>query len=181
MEALDRLHLDERTLVVFMSDNGGYRYYGETHQNISSNGTLSGQKGTLWEGGHRVPAIARWTGRIKPGETDETVMGFDLFPTFLSLTANQLTISGLNLDGIDVSRLLLRREPLPDRTLFWRDGNEFAVRSGPWKLLHPGDQQFRLFDLYHDPEEKHDVDSLRTDQVRRMLNRFKAWEAEMGL
>jgi len=181
MEALDRLHLDERTLVVFMSDNGGYRYYGETHQNISSNGTLSGQKGTLWEGGHRVPAIARWTGRIKPGETDETVMGFDLFPTFLSLTANQLTISGLNLDGIDVSRLLLRREPLPDRTLFWRDGNEFAVRSGPWKLLHPGDQQFRLFDLYHDPEEKHDVASLRTDQVRRMLNRFKAWEAEMGL
>lgn len=181
LETLDRLNLDERSLVVFMSDNGGYRSYGTTHQNISSNGVLKGQKGTFWEGGHRVPAIVRWTGLIKPGVIDETVMGFDLFPTFLRLAAKHRKIPEGTLDGADLTGLLLRGEPLAARTLFWRDGNEFAIRVGPWKLLHLGDQRFRLFDLYHDPEEKYDVASLRGDQVDRMIRRFKSWEIEMGL
>ena len=181
LQTLNRLNLDEHTLVVFMSDNGGYRTYGTTHQNISSNGALSGQKGTLWEGGHRVPAIARWIGRIQPGVTHETVMGFDLFPTFLNLATKQIKASAGALDGVDLSGLLLRHEPLAARTLFWRDGSEFAVRVGPWKLLHPGDQRFRLFDLYHDPEEKHDVASLRPGQVDRMVRQFKSWESKLGL
>ena len=128
METLSRLELDKRTIVFFLSDNGGYRSYDETHQNISSNGRLRGQKGTLWEGGHRVPAIARWIGRIKPGETDETVMGFDLYPTLLSIAGDSTLRAKLSLDGLDLSNLLFRYEPLPHRELFWRDGNEFAVR-----------------------------------------------------
>lgn len=181
MATLEQLELDERTIVFFLSDNGGYRFYGNTHQNISSNGRLRGQKGTLWEGGHRVPSIARWKGHIKPGQTDETVMGFDLFPTLLSLATSSTHTQELPLDGVDLSNLLFQQEPLPHRELFWRDGNEFAMRSGPWKLLHLGNQQFHLFDLYHDPEETHDVASLRADQVKRMIRRFRTWETEMGL
>ena len=181
LEALKRMELDERTLVLFLSDNGGYIDYADTHQNVSSNGLLRGQKGTLWEGGHRVPAIARWPGRIQPGITDETAMGFDLFPTLMRLAADKPYAQTPPLDGIDITGHLFRREPLPHRVLFWRDGQEFAVRSGPWKLIHPGDGTFRLFDLYHDPAESRDHAPNRTDQVRQMVRAYRFWESSLEL
>ncbi len=180
MEALKRMDLDERTLVIFLSDNGGYIDYGTTHQNISSNGALRGQKGTLWEGGHRVPAMIRWPGRIQPGVSEETVMGFDLFPTIMRLATGKPYHRVSRLDGIDITHHLLRREPLPHRTLFWRDGKEFAVRSGPWKLVAPGDGSHQLFNLYHDFRESRDVASIRKDQVKHMLEAFQSWESSLG-
>ena len=67
--ALERLQLTERTLVIFTSDNGGYLTYGSKYQNISSNGPLRNQKGSVYEGGHRVPAIFHWPGQIAPAVT----------------------------------------------------------------------------------------------------------------
>lgn len=178
-KALKRMNLDERTLVFFVSDNGGYINYGESHQNISSNGNLRGQKGTLWEGGHRVPAIVRWPGYVEPGTSEETVMGFDLFPTLMKLAIGKSYKQAPNLDGVDISNFLLHREPLPVRPLFWRDGNEFAVRSGPWKLINPGDGTCQLFNLFHDPNENRNIAPERNDMVTELLHSFRDWELSL--
>ena len=86
MKALDDCGESERTLFVFTSDNGGYLRYSGGYHNISSNGPLRGQKCDIYEGGHRVPAIAWWPGRIAPGAVcDQTTMTFDLFPTLTDL------------------------------------------------------------------------------------------------
>ena len=82
---LRRLDLAGNTLVIFTSDNGGYLSYDGGFENISSNGPLRGQKTEVYEGGHRVPSIAWWPGRIEPSVSADTIMSFDLFPTFLSL------------------------------------------------------------------------------------------------
>ena len=122
---------EEKTFIFFCSDNGAC--------NRGTNGPLNGFKGSLWEGGHRVPAAAYWPGRIKAGSvSDETVLGMDVFPTMASITGAKLS-SGLDLDGVDLSGLLFEGKPLPERTLFWAYRNETAVRKGPWKLLVQGD------------------------------------------
>ena len=82
MATLDRLDLDRRTLVFFASDNGGYLRYGGGYENISSNGPLRGQKGDMYEGGHRVPAIAWWPGMNQP----PAVLAANHFPSGLTAT-----------------------------------------------------------------------------------------------
>ena len=152
MAALRRWELDKNTVIFFLSDNGGYTHYGQTHQNISSNGPLRGQKTELFEGGHRVPAIAWWPGRIQPRVSHETTMSFDLAPTLLNL-AGSPKHSVPQLDGTDLSQHLLKQESLPLRTLFWRMDNEVAVRRGPWKWMRLGDEVPLLFNLETDLAE----------------------------
>ncbi|MFG0295577.1 MAG: sulfatase-like hydrolase/transferase, partial [Maioricimonas sp. JB045] len=164
--ALRRLNLDRKTLVIFCSDNGGYLNYGRTHSNISSNGPLRGQKAEVYEGGHRVPAIAWWPGRITPGTCDETVMTFDLFPTILALAG----LEQGETDGIDLSALLLEGTPLPQRTLFWRIGESHAIRRGPWKLVRHGDRPAELFHLGNDIGEQHNLAGMFPDRVEQLAD-----------
>ena len=173
---LQRLELDRRTLVVFTSDNGGYLNYGDRFQNISSNGVLRGQKGTLYEGGHRVPAIFYWPETIDAGVTDQTAMTFDLFPTFSRLAGAD--VGGLSLDGVDLSGLLTAGEPLLERTLYWRDGADRAVRQGPWKLVvEQGNAE--LYDLSHDLAEQHDLSRQKPEVVRRLTDAWAAWNSDV--
>jgi len=172
--ALERWKLRERTLVIFTSDNGGYLNYGLTHQNISSNGPLRDQKGSLYEGGHRVPMIVSWPGKISPGETDEIAHSIDLFPTFTSLAG--VAIEDLRLDGIDLTPLLFRGEPVHPRPLFWRAGSDRAVREGRWKLCIT-DNGTELFDLSNDLGEQRDMANQEPDVVKRMSQAWVAWEA----
>ncbi len=127
--ALRRLRLSERTVVIFTSDNGGYLNYGSKYQNISSNGPLRDQKGSIYEGGHRVPMIFSWPGTIAPAVTSQAAHSTDLFPTLASFVG--AATDKLKLDGLDLTPLLLRSESLPERMLFWRKGTLRAVRSGP--------------------------------------------------
>lgn len=176
VDVLQRLQLDRRTLVVFTSDNGGYLNYGDRFHNISSNGVLRGQKGTLYEGGHRVPAIFYWPGKVRPGLTDQTAMTFDLFPTFSRLA--HADVSGLSLDGLDLASLLTAGKSLPERTLYWRDGAERAVRQGPWKLVAQP-QRAELYNLSSDLAEQHDLSVERPEMVRRLSDAWAAWNAEV--
>jgi len=123
---LRRLNLAENTFVFFCSDNGGTRE--------ANNGPLAGHKGSVWEGGHRVPGIAWWPGRIKPGTTDEVALTMDIMPTLLELAGVPVP-AGHRLDGASLAPLLLESRLLPDRTLFWGYTGRYAVRQGPWKLL----------------------------------------------
>jgi arylsulfatase A-like enzyme len=172
---LKRLELDQQTLIIFTSDNGGYLNYGRTHLNISSNGPLRGQKGDLYEGGHRVPAIAYWPGRIKAGTvTDQTTMTMDIFPTLLKLV-NVPEIGNVEFDGINILPLLLENKPLPKRTLFWRMRQQKAVRKGAWKL-YLNENKLELYNLDNDISESNDLSKQYSEKVATMNSELVAWE-----
>ncbi len=177
MRALRANGLDDNTLVVFTSDNGGYLTYEGGYHNISSNGPLRGQKTDVYEGGHRVPAIARWPGRIAPGVSDETVATFDLFPTLMEL-AGAASVD-LSFDGVSLSRLLLDGDQIGDRNLFWRMRGEKAMRQGNWKLVQIGDSAPELYELGADIGEQHDLAPDQPERLAGMLEELAAWEADV--
>ncbi|MDT8303817.1 MAG: sulfatase-like hydrolase/transferase [Sedimentisphaerales bacterium] len=183
MAALKRLGLDNDTFVFFTSDNGGYlEYAGKYKDEISSNGPLRGQKGDVFEGGHRVPAIARWPGRIKAGSvTQETTMTMDLMPTYLEL-ARAKTPGPNNyntLDGRTLAPILFEGLAMPERALFWRRGKEWAVRRGPWKLVGSAKSEMMLFNLDDDIEEQKDLIKERPDLVEELLAIYTEWEKDI--
>ncbi len=175
---LQKLDLEKRTLVFVLSDNGGYRSYGNSHHNISSNGTLRGQKGQVFEGGHRVPAIAWWPGQIRPGVCQQTAMTFDLFPTLLHFARVQADVA-VQLDGVNLSSVLREQASLAPRTLFWRMGDSRAVRRGSWKLVTENGQRPMLFDLDQDLAENNDLASKQPDIVRQLNAAYANWEQQV--
>jgi arylsulfatase A-like enzyme len=182
IKTLEDLQLDKNTLVIFTSDNGGYiNYNSGGFENISSNGPLRGQKAEVYEGGHRVPFIAYWPGKIKAGiATDETVMTMDMFPTFTAL-ANHAIPEKNQLDGINILPLLFENTPLPERTLFWKMGNEIAVRKGPWKLVHPEDNNVALYNLTEDIGEQEDLSKEKPELVKALWNEYESWKQEVTI
>lgn len=176
VDTLRRLGLAENTLVVFMSDNGACRE--------GSNAPLRGYKASLWEGGHRVPAMAWWPGRIQPGRViDGTAMTMDLFPTMTAL-AGTGTSEPEQCDGVPLVPALLEGNPLPGRTLFWRFRNQAAVREGPWKLLvrrgKGGSEALHLFNLAEDLGETHGLSEKAPDRVAALREKLRAWEREVA-
>ena len=170
-ETVRRLGLELKTFIFFCSDNGATKN--------GSNGALAGYKGSLWEGGHRVPAVAYWPGRIKPGTvTNQITMGMDMFPTMVSIAKAKLP-TGLNLDGVDLLGMLMEDKKLPERTLFWRYRKERAVRKGPWKLLVQGDN-LKLYNLDNDLGEKKNLAGAKPEMVRLLKGNLEAWEQEVS-
>jgi arylsulfatase A-like enzyme len=169
---LRRLGLAERTLVWFISDNGG--------TGPGSNGTLRGRKGTVWEGGHRVPAIAWWPERIAAGSTNDSLaLTMDVLPTLLDLAGVEPP-KDRRLDGINLSGVLLRGETVRDRKEFWQHGRATAMRDGAWKLvLGGGNAKPSLFDLSRDLGETRDLAAEHPDRVEAMTNAIDAWSAEV--
>jgi len=177
LAALKKEGLLENTLVIFTSDNGGYINYSGGFENISSNGPLRGQKTEVYEGGHRVPTIVSWPGKIKSGVTDETSHSTDWFPTFAKLAGK--STSGLQLDGLDLAPLLFEGESLPERNLFWRIRDTWAVRSGTWKLVHAnGDTG--LFNLDDDLGETKDLATQLPELVKALKLSWRNWEADVN-
>ena len=185
MAALRKHGLDRSTLVIFKSDNGGYNSYSIDGKivPVSSNGILRGGKGQVYEGGHRIPFVARWTGRIAPGAvTTETALTMDLFPTFLELAGVKPPASGgpNALDGVSLVPVLLQQRALAPRTLFWLSppGQQTqprrGVRQGPWKLVED-----ELYNLADDPGETRDVASRHPDIVRELKAKLKTWEQDV--
>ncbi len=181
------LGLDKNTLIFFFSDNGGN---GRARTNSAR---YAGAKGAVWEGGHRVPAIAWWPGMIKPRSvTDEMAISIDLMPTMLALAGASVPI-GHALDGIDLSPVLFERKQLPSRQLFWahlgNNGQRMeAVRDDQWKLIvtHPSarpgtfqNEKLILYNLKDDPGEKTDLINEHPDLAKKMLAELKQWYAEV--
>jgi arylsulfatase A-like enzyme len=163
--------LEEDTLVLFCSDNGAMTVVG-------SNGALRGEKGNLYEGGHRVPAVAAWPGRIAPGAVShETVLSMDLLPTCLALAGDPRP-APQPLDGIDVSAVLLEQGRLPERDLFWAYRGDAAMRRGKWKLVRT-EGTCELFDLEADLEEQNDLADCEPDLAAEMGQALADWEREV--
>lgn len=165
LEALKVNNLDRNTLVVFTNDNGGDRIgLG------ASNAPLRGTKGTLLEGGIRVPLIVRYPDKASAGSRDPIPASLmDILPTALR-TARIAKPD--NLDGMALNALTGRQ-----RALFWRYDNMAAVRSDGWKLLRYPDRPAQLYDLQHDPAEARDLAARHPDRVRSMMQALFAWEA----
>lgn len=181
MNELKQQGIDGETIVVFTSDNGGYQYYNKgIWPAVSSNGPLRGQKGQVYEGGHRVPAIARWPGKIPAGIiSHETVMTFDLLPTFLELLQVPSPKEGSAniIDGKSLTGVLFERKALTSRPIFWRMADQKAVRYGDWKLVIAGpDATPELYNLRMDIGE---VTNLATEypiKVKELISKLDSWE-----
>lgn len=177
VETIKKSGLEKKTLIFFTSDNGAYSWVG-------SNLPCSGQKGGLLEGGHRVPAIAYWPGKIKPGSvTDQTVLTMDLFPTMEAI-AKAKKPADLKLDGVDVSTVLFEDKKLPERTVFWRISKEGVIRKGSWKLLmrpkRKDNEAFTgLFNLADDIGEKNNLAEKDPKMVEQLTAEYQAWEKEV--
>ena len=186
-EKLISLGLDRRTLVLFFSDNGAAAY-----DFPSGSPELRGNKGSVYEGGHKVPLIAWWPGKIEAGsENDAPGITLDIMPTLLSLAGLQPP-ADRPLDGVDLSALLLHGKVPRERPLFWASlGNggarAEAMRDGPWKLVvnHPkarkgsfDNEKVELYRLDQDPSEKTDLAGEEPDRAAAMLGRLKAWYAD---
>lgn len=175
------------TLVVFTSDNGPWLTQGLQG---GSAGPLKDGKGCTWEGGQRVPAIAWWPGRIRPGTTHEPASTLDLLPTLLTLAGAPLP-TGRMLDGADLAPLLFRGEALPERPFFYyRGARVAAVRIGEYKAhfftqtgcggAKPVEHSPPL--LHHlgrDPGEQHDIAAAHPQIVERLVKARDAHQAAM--
>ena len=171
ISTLKRLGLYENTIVLFFSDNGA--------TSKGSNGFLRGFKGSVWEGGHRVPAIIQWPGHIKSGWiSNETVLTMDIFPTMLDLAG---IVKPKEIDGVSLVNHLLLQKPLDSRPLFWDTGRSIAARKGKWKLVLPEpNSKPELYDLEKDLEEKDNVADQNPSIVNELLSELKEWKVNVN-
>ena len=184
-EKLDELGVSENTVVFFFSDNGGYA-------NATSMAPLRGSKGMLYEGGIRVPMIARWAGRIKAGSScDVPVIGIDFYPTFLEI-AGAPEPAGQILDGESIVPLLTRRQASKRKAIFWhfpaylepynkkqepwRTTPAGAVRSGDWKLIEFfEDGKIELYNLKDDIGEINDLAKAKPEKAKELHTMLIEW------
>jgi arylsulfatase A len=201
LNALARHGLDERTLVLFTSDNGPWLSYGD---HAGSAGPLREGKGTTWDGGQRVPCIVRWPGQIPPGSVcREPCMAIDIFPTVARLVGAALPQHPI--DGRDIWPLLSGQPGAssPHEALYFYWGQHLqAVRSGRWKLHFPHEYrtlggrpggsggkpapyatartELALFDLDSDIGQQHNVADKHPDVVQRLVALAEKAREELG-
>ena len=177
LDELEKQGVADDTIVVVTSDNGStFGIGGYDPPFFEGTGGLRGHKCNLYEGGIRVPFIVSWPGRIPEGSSDPTpVANWDLMPTLLSVAGAP---SESDMDGIDVSPVLLGTGKAPDRGhLYWEfhaGGGLQAVRMGPWKGVRNGvhrdpDTPVELYDLRNDPNETTDLAGEHPDVAKRIL------------
>jgi arylsulfatase A-like enzyme len=167
--ALAAAGLAGSTLVVFTSDNGG--------EHFSYNWPFTGAKGSLREGGLRVPAIVRWPGVVAAGRTTEQVAVTMDWAATLVAAAGARPRPEHALDGIDLLPFVRARGARPPvaRTLFWRFGTQSAARRGDLKYLHDGRGEY-LFDLSADVRENGDLKKARAAEFEQLKAEFAGWE-----
>jgi arylsulfatase A-like enzyme len=175
LATLDAHGLTDDTLVIFTNDNGG-----ALPTRASRNAPLLGGKHYLLEGGIRVPMVIRWPGHVPAAAVyRQPVISLDLFTTILA-AAGVAPPSDRSIDGIDlVPYVDGSRTADPHEFLFWRFGDQRAVRHRNWKLFTVGDQMFRLHDLDRDIGSRHDLAAEHPELVKALLERHAEWESEM--
>ena len=177
LAVLDKHKLTNNTLVIFVSDNGGF-------SGAANMGPFSGAKSTTMEGGIRIPLIMRWPGKIRSGTvSDQVCMTFDLTRSIINLAQAKVPAKGL--DGFDLVDHISKRKPDFPRTLFWRgkrgERTWSAVRDGELKYVRKtkGQTQEWLFDLSKDLGEKHNLSLTQPKELIRMKKLLANWEKKV--
>lgn len=166
VQALDDSRQRERTVIVYLSDNGGQRSWGSpdreyegrypAHTTLGDNTPLRGWKGDLAEGGIRVPAFINGLPKLPAGREKLPVSAVDLYPTIASLAGCDIR-DDWQLEGHDVAPLLYgeqRSAWVDNRVLYWKTSQAHAVRQGHWKLIVHKNGKQELFNIHEDPLEK---------------------------
>lgn len=170
MKTLDDEKLSGQTIVIFTNDNGGEKY--------SDNGGLANGKGTLWEGGIRVPAFVRWPNKIRAGITTQQVaITMDWTTTILAVGKARVN-SSFPPDGINLMPVMLEKKRAAERTIYWRTfqrRKQNAVREGKWKYLQDEKGEY-LFDLLADYGEKNDRKENEKAIFNRLKKKYSNWE-----
>lgn len=176
LQLLDELRLAENTIVVFSSDNGTTHLLQEVDYNFfESAGELKGLKGSLYEGGVRVPTLVRWPGRIEAGSESDFVSGFeDWMPTLMECAGAADAIPD-EINGISLVPMLLGQSQ-PERSLLYREfpayGGQQSVRVGDWKAVRQnmtrGNMAVELYNIRTDPEERRNVAEQHSDIVEQL-------------
>lgn len=172
LDALAASGVADDTLVVFVNDNGGPPGH--------DNGGLRGRKGTLWEGGIRVPFLMQWPARLPRGKVvSEPVIALDILPT--ALAAAGIEPDGAPLDGVSLLPFLTGASPTPPHdALHWRQGDHWAVRSGSLKLVKAGEERPALYDLASDRGEAEDLAASRPADAKRLRGLHEAWNSTLA-
>ena len=168
-------HLENNTLIFFLSDNGA-----PDNEDVQHNGPLRGGKYSLWEGGIHVPFFVQWPGHIAAGTVNATrVSEIDILPTALA-AAGVTEPSKLPLDGENILPLLEGKvSTLPDRALFWRYGPQFAVNHDGWKMVKPSqDVPPLLFQISTDIGENRELSEQNPDRVKQMVSEWQTWNLQ---
>ncbi len=173
LDTLRELDLDENTFVFFCSDNGAVRM----GTNVRP---YRGGKFSNYEGGHRVPAVARWPGHIKAGWTsDELTVGTDLLPTVMDIVGIDIS-KQRKFDGISIKDHLLNQADMPDRRVFFGYEPKLgtAMRDGYWKMQTKGDI-IELYDLSGDIKETTNIADKYPGRTEEMKAAIEKWKLEV--
>ena len=175
---LKEIGKEQDTLVFYFADNGG-----PTGSTTSKNGPLRGFKSTTLEGGVRVPFMVQWKGKIPSGKTyDHPVIQLDILPTVLTACGGKVD-PAWKLDGVDLMPFLTgQNSGKPHETLYWRFGQQWAIRHGDWKLVAArlDDNEPKLFNLAEDIGEAKDLSAANPEKVEELTKMWKAWNAEQA-
>ena len=169
---------ENNTIVFFLADNGG-----PTAQTTSNNLPLNGFKATTWEGGVRVPFCAKWPGKIPAGKDySNPIIQLDILPTVLAATGAKVK-PAKPLDGVNLLPYLSgENKGKPHESLYWKFGQQWAVRKGDWKLVvaRGGSMQPELYNLADDIGEKKNLASEMPDVLASLQADYKIWLAEQA-
>lgn len=191
LETLEKLGIEENTIVVFTSDNGAYT--------PDLTGGFRGQKGELYDGGLRVPYFFKFPGQIQPGtESDERITHVDLYPTFVELAGLPAPAPEEHiLDGESLAGLLRgEAQALPERSIvcYHPKYENYNAKTQTWRwpwrnVIFHGDYKMRevveygtyeLYNLKDDPKETKDLSETHPEQTQKMIQRLRAWEKQTG-
>ena len=201
LDKLEELKLEDNTIIIFYSDNGGMSAANFFDPNrvipeeeldrafSTSNLPLRGAKGWLYEGGIRVPLIIKWPGKgLKKANCDVPVTSPDFFPTILDMVG--INSESIASDGLSIAPLVMGEEELNREAIFWHfphysnhgmQSAGGAVRSGDYKLLEYFDTgKMQLFDLKDDIEEQNDLSMTEPEKVNELKNLLYDWRESIG-
>jgi arylsulfatase A-like enzyme len=196
--ALDDARLADDTLVIFTSDNGAHWLPGDIEKwKHRANDGLRGQKSDIWDGGHRVPFIARWPGHVPAGKTSQELICLtDVLATAAALVGDQLP-SDAGEDSFDLLPVLLGKKlefPVREAVVHQSGDGTLGIRQGPWKLAtalgshgfsdprnvkpEPGGPRGQLYNLADDPTEQHNLWLERAEVVKRLTALLEKYQAD---
>ena len=176
LQVLKDLKIADNTFVIFTSDNGPW---GWANVDGGSSGLLKGNKGSVYEGGYRVPAIAWMPGTIKKGTVSTALAStLDLYPTLIAMTGNEIS-SKEELDGLNIKNTFVNNEPVRHDIHYYRQDTLIGIRHKEWKIYikdpNPWNDDLTkkdipvLYNIEHDPSEKYNVISKHSDIVDRIV------------
>ena len=194
LAALRAEGLEENTLIIFFNDNGGPTMAGTTI-NGSSNAPLRGSKRQTWEGGIRVAFIIRWKGHLAEGKTDaRPIIQLDVLPTALA-AAGVKPQPQWKLDGVNLLPFLTgKMSGRPHEALYWRLGENMAIRKGDWKLVKTSERPLQdvdpaifsdlsgaeLYNLANDIGEKKNLAAAHPEKVKELAAAWQRWNTELA-